>query len=215
VGKKAVTEHFFARPITKLEQSVSVERNNPTSRRAAQEAITKRSVDYRLPPLIVFAEGTTSSTNSLLPFKRGVFVPRQPLMLICLSFLNRTGGGIQEMSYGGIVEDLYFPLCNFVNFVRIDILPTYYPTEVEKQNTHLFAENVRNVLCAELGRHFPAALLAPFGRRDMLRLFDLLKFSNCEQLIDLLSYYREWKKSLGVEDNKVKIDELISFQKSN
>jgi len=117
------------------------------------------------------------------------------------------------MSYGGLAVDLYFSLCNFVNFVRVDILPTYYPTEVEKQNTRLFAENVRNVLCAELGRHFAAALLAPIGQRDMSRLLDILKLTTAEQLIDLLMHYREWKKSLGEKENKVIIDELVSFQK--
>lgn len=71
------------------------------------------------------------------------------------------------MSFRSAFDDFYIPLCNFINFARVDILPTYYPDEQEKANPELFAQNVRSLMHKELCRHFPTASLSMLTNGDV------------------------------------------------
>lgn len=70
------------------------------------------------------------------------------------------------MSFQSLFHDIYIPFCNFINFARVDILPTYYPDEQEKANPELFAQNVRSLMHEELCRHFPSASLSVLTNGD-------------------------------------------------
>ncbi|KAM7175658.1 lysophosphatidylcholine acyltransferase 1 isoform 2-T2 [Macrochelys suwanniensis] len=51
----------------------------------------------------------------------------------------------------GALEILWLTLCQFHNFVEIEFLPVYIPSEEEKKNPSLYANNVRRVMAEALG----------------------------------------------------------------
>jgi len=65
-----------------------VDRNNPDSRGATVDAINNhvRTWKNRDRPVVLFPEGTTSSGESLLEFRKGAFVPGKPVRPVVLKY---------------------------------------------------------------------------------------------------------------------------------
>jgi lysophosphatidylcholine acyltransferase/lyso-PAF acetyltransferase len=184
----------------KCELTIWVDKTSYESRQATKEAISTRAKDKRMPRLLVFAEGTTSSPNSLLIFKTGAFLPGVPVAPVCLSLLNKTGGGMQEMSFRSLLDDFYFPLCNFVNYARVDILPTYYPNEREQSDPVFFAENVRLLLYKELCKYFTSVILSPIMTDDVRVRYRSLQPETREQLDEF--YLSDLFEKIGLKTYK-------------
>jgi hypothetical protein len=115
------------------------------------ELITQRVKNKRLPPLLIFPEGTTKAPKFLLKFKSGAFRGGHPVNPVVLSFMNSRSYATQE--FFGNFHDLYNPLCNFINFIRVDILPLYEPLANEVKDHKLYAENVRAVMLETMKKY--------------------------------------------------------------
>ena len=99
---------------------------------------------------VIFPEGTYSNGKHLLKFKSGAFVPGHPLTPIAFSFPEYTPFWNREESSFGV--QLYRILSRWYTPVEIHFLPLYTPSEEEKQDPKLFAENVRTLLSEATGR---------------------------------------------------------------
>lgn len=97
-----------------------------------------------LPPVAIFPEGTTTSGNYMLRFRTGAFVAGTPVAPIIIRYPFRHF----SPSYESIrtVPYLYRLLSQFCNNVAYLRLPVYYPSEAEKADPRLYADNVMNLI---------------------------------------------------------------------
>eukprot|EP00798_Chlamydomonas_sp_ICE-L_P011193 gene11193-18810_t len=101
-------------------------------------------------PLLVLApEGTCSNGKCLLKFKTGAFVLGRPILPILYKYKHKH----HNPAWTVIIEPWHFLrlLCQWVNFLEVEILPPYFPNEDETKDPLLFAENVRKLMSEKLG----------------------------------------------------------------
>jgi len=116
----------------------------------------------RLPPVMVFPEGTTVNQRHVIAFQRGAFVPAVPVMPIAMEYPFCALDVAQPPHVPNYVVFLR-QLCTLWNRVRVTYLPVYTPSAAERADPKLFAEGVRGTLALRLGRS-----LAPHTDRDAL-----------------------------------------------
>ncbi|KAH9509527.1 Lysophosphatidylcholine acyltransferase 2 [Bulinus truncatus] len=103
--------------LTEFSQPVLVKREDPNSRINTIKEIQRRAQSGgQWPQIIIFPEGTCTNRTCLISFKQGAFYPGVPVQPVCVRYPNR----------------LY--------------LPVYSPSEEEKKDPKLFANNVREVM---------------------------------------------------------------------
>ena len=125
------------------------------------------------PPLLVFAEGTTTNGSFISTFVHSLLRPRHllssPPMLAFPAAQFRTGafragtpvqpvvlrfGGRRFIPTWDTIPALHYIfrlLTQFSNSVSVQFLPGHVPTDAEKQNAALFAQNVRRELSQASG----------------------------------------------------------------
>ena len=99
---------------------------------------------------VIFPEGTYSNGNHVLKFKSGAFVPGHPVTPIAFTFPEYTPFWNREESTFGV--QIYRILGRLYTPVTVHFLPLYTPSDEERQNPQLFAENVRLLLSQATGR---------------------------------------------------------------
>jgi len=97
------------------------------------------------PPILVFPEGTTTTSNTLLQFKKGAFLSGQPVQPVVVQypFCNF------EMVWGGDANAGWVAwrmLSQVYNCMTVEYLPVVTPTEDEKKDPDLFATRVRELM---------------------------------------------------------------------
>ena len=110
----------------------------------------KQSLDEDVYRHVIFPEGTYSNGKHVLQFKSGAFVPGHPVTPIAFTFPEYTPFWNREESTFGV--QIYRILGRLYTPVTIHFLPLYTPSEEERQNPKLFAENVRVLLGKTTGR---------------------------------------------------------------
>lgn len=112
-----------------------------------QNLMHREESDVLPPRLLIFAEGTTSNGRSLLRFHKGAFCTEMPVQPVVLRY--------RWWKFNPSI-------CNRVNWILWWIaaqaqlyqvaeaihLPPYVPTEAERRDFELYAENVRRVMAA-------------------------------------------------------------------
>lgn len=96
----------------------------------------------------IYVEGTTTNGKALICYKQGAFsagVPVQPVLLrYRYWFLSP-----HWVPAGPRTPFLVFRMmCQFINFMEVEYLPVYTPSEAEIKDPILYADNVRH-LCAD------------------------------------------------------------------
>lgn len=99
---------------------------------------------------VVFPEGTYSNGKHVLQFKSGAFVPGHPVAPIAFTFPEYTPFWNREESTFGV--QIYRILGRLYTPITIHFLPLYTPSEEERNNPKLFAENVRALIGEATGR---------------------------------------------------------------
>eukprot|EP01061_Rhynchopus_euleeides_P048008 TRINITY_DN9977_c0_g1_i3.p1 TRINITY_DN9977_c0_g1~~TRINITY_DN9977_c0_g1_i3.p1 ORF type:complete len:547 (+),score=242.74 TRINITY_DN9977_c0_g1_i3:89-1729(+) len=133
--------------------AILVDRLDKDSKRKTMEEIKRRCGDPDAPQLMIFPEGTLNNQKALFTFKPGAFEPGMPvqpvIFKIPFSHFNPCWTG--EATGGNEVgEVLWRCVSQFVNRLEVKVLPVYHPSEEEKKNKMLFAENVRRLMAANL-----------------------------------------------------------------
>ncbi|MFT7811738.1 lysophosphatidylcholine acyltransferase 1-like isoform X1 [Arapaima gigas] len=108
--------------LIKFIRPVFVSRSDQDSRRKTVEEIKRRAHSGgEWPQIMIFPEGTCTNRSCLITFKPGAFIPAVPVQPVVLRYPN-------EM-----------------------FLPIYTPSEEEKNNPALYANNVRSIMAKALG----------------------------------------------------------------
>lgn len=153
VAKKEVANVPLLGDLFRMIQPILVDRTSSSSREEVSNEINRRASwsddSSQWNPIVIFPEGTTTNGSVLVAFKYGAFksaVPVQPVV-IRYPFINFDVSLVNGIS-GGML--LLRSLCQFVNYMEVEYLPIYKPSEKEKKNVALYANNVRAKMAAAL-----------------------------------------------------------------
>ncbi|XP_029867585.1 lysophosphatidylcholine acyltransferase 1 isoform X1 [Aquila chrysaetos chrysaetos] len=138
--------------LIKYIRPVFVSRSDQDSRRKTVEEIKRRAQsDGKWPQIMIFPEGTCTNRSCLITFKPGAFIPGVPVQPVVLRYPNKLDTITWTWQGPGALEILWLTLCQFHNSVEIEFLPVYIPSEEERKNPVLYANNVRRVMAEALG----------------------------------------------------------------
>ncbi|XP_028820026.1 lysophosphatidylcholine acyltransferase 1 [Denticeps clupeoides] len=206
--------------LIKFIRPVFVSRSDQDSRRKTVEEIKRRACSGGVwPQIMIFPEGTCTNRSCLITFKPGAFIPAVPVQPVVLRYLNDMDTITWTWQGPGAFKILWLTLCQLHNSMEIEYLPTYTPSEQERRNPALFANNVRRVMAKALNvpitdysfedcqlsmvqgplRPPGNSCLLEFSR--LLRLLGLKTGVTEEVLQDLASRAQKlWGDRLGLED---------------
>ncbi|XP_067914779.1 lysophosphatidylcholine acyltransferase 1-like isoform X1 [Heterodontus francisci] len=138
--------------LIKYIQPVLVSRSDQHSRRKTVEEIKQRALSNgRWPQVMIFPEGTCTNRSCLITFKPGAFIPGVPVQPVVLRYPNKMDTITWTWQGPGALKILWLTLCQLHNNVEMEFLPIYMPSEEEKKNPILYANNVRKVMAKALG----------------------------------------------------------------
>uniref|UniRef100_A0A8C6S1Q9 Lysophosphatidylcholine acyltransferase 4 n=1 Tax=Neogobius melanostomus TaxID=47308 RepID=A0A8C6S1Q9_9GOBI len=133
--------------LLEFNQAVLVSRKDPQSRKKAVAQLNERLTSNGYwPQMLMFPEGTTTNGKALLKFKPGAFLAGVPVQPVLLRYPNKLVISLFETCY----------------------LPVYNPSEEEKNDPGLYADNVQKVMAQALG--IPATDYVLEGRIPMRKL---------------------------------------------
>lgn len=157
--------------VTKYFMPISVARDDPESRRKTINEIKDRlksRVQYmknrdlkiarednpsamNWPTLYSFSEGTVGNGDYLMKFKYGAFIPGHPVQPVFIRHHNPMNTTTWTWIGPSLYKIIWLTLCQFQTTTVINILPLYKPSQREKEDAKLFANNVRGVIARHLG----------------------------------------------------------------
>uniref|UniRef100_A0ABM5GA91 Lysophosphatidylcholine acyltransferase 1 n=1 Tax=Pogona vitticeps TaxID=103695 RepID=A0ABM5GA91_9SAUR len=138
--------------LIKYIRPVFVSRSDQESRKKTVEEIRRRAQSNgKWPQIMIFPEGTCTNRSCLITFKPGAFIPGVPVQPVILRYPNKLDTITWTWQGPGALKILWLTLCQFHNFVEIEFLPVYIPSEEERRNPSLYANNVRRVMAKALG----------------------------------------------------------------
>ncbi|CAL4963955.1 unnamed protein product [Urochloa decumbens] len=138
--------------ISKCLGCIFVQRESKSSgSKGVSGAVTERVLevckDKNTPLMLLFPEGTTTNGDYLLPFKTGAFLASAPVQPVILRYPYRRFSPAWDSMDGA--RHVFLLLCQFVNYMEVVRLPVYYPSEQEKKDPKLYANNVRKLIAME------------------------------------------------------------------
>ncbi|XP_020205244.1 lysophospholipid acyltransferase LPEAT1 isoform X2 [Cajanus cajan] len=152
VAKRSVAKLPLVGLISKCLGCVLVQRESKSSdfkgvSAVVTERIREAHQNTSAPIMMLFPEGTTTNGEFLLPFKTGGFLAKAPVLPVILSYHYQRFNPAWESISG--VRHVIFILCQFVNYMEVTQLPTYYPSQQEQDDPKLYANNVRRLMASE------------------------------------------------------------------
>ncbi|XP_053677906.1 lysophosphatidylcholine acyltransferase-like [Anopheles nili] len=141
---------FFGKLID-YAQPIYVCREDPHSRQTTiREIIQRANSKEDWPQILIFPEGTCTNRTSLIKFKPGAFYPGVPIQPVLMRYPNKVDTVTWTWEGPNAVQLLWRTLTQFHTFCEIEFLPVYYPSEAEKTNPKLYADNVRLLMAKAL-----------------------------------------------------------------
>jgi lysophosphatidylcholine acyltransferase/lyso-PAF acetyltransferase len=139
--------------VTHALRAIYVARDDPASRRECTDEILRRVQDSAAgwPKILIFPEATTHSTEVLLEYKKGAFLPSVPVQAVAIKYQNRSNTMVWSDRGTGLITSLYLTLCQFHNSLEVEFLPVHHTTPEEAANPEVFAENVRKEVSRATG----------------------------------------------------------------
>ncbi|KAJ4965043.1 hypothetical protein NE237_016892 [Protea cynaroides] len=152
VAKKSVAKLPLIGLISKCLGCVYVQRESKSSDFKGVSGIVIERVKEAhqnefAPMIMLFPEGTTTNGDFLLPFKTGAFLSKCPVRPVILRYPYLRFSPAWDSIAGA--RHVILLLCQFVNHIEITRLPVYYPSEQEKEDPKLYANNVRKLMANE------------------------------------------------------------------
>ncbi|XP_066141595.1 lysophosphatidylcholine acyltransferase isoform X2 [Euwallacea fornicatus] len=133
-------------------QPIYVWRDDPDSRQKSVKEIIKRATsDMDWPQILIFPEGTCTNRSCLISFKNGAFYPGVPIQPVCIRYPNKLDTVTWTWEGPSALKLLWLTLTQPSSNCEVEFLPIYYPSEEEKRDAKLFANNVRAVMAKALG----------------------------------------------------------------
>ena len=152
VNREENKELLFIGKCVQFAQAIFVSRDTQQSREECKQEIRRR-VNSSLPwrQFLIFPEGTTSNRKALMAFKPGGFLAGRTVQPVLIKYhlKHDTVSWTWDQPHGFIACFLY-TICQWKNDVELQYLPPYTPSEEERENPVLFANNVRAVMAEAL-----------------------------------------------------------------
>ncbi|KAM3872931.1 lysophosphatidylcholine acyltransferase 1 [Diretmus argenteus] len=138
--------------LIKYIRPVFVSRSDQDSRKKTVEEIKRRAHSGgEWPQIMIFPEGTCTNRSCLITFKPGAFIPAVPVQPVLIRYPNKMDSITWTWQGPGAFKILWLTLCQLHNEFELEYLPIYTPSEEEKKNPALFANNVRHLMAKALG----------------------------------------------------------------
>ncbi|KAL8250634.1 hypothetical protein R6Q59_034327 [Mikania micrantha] len=152
VAKRSVGKLPLVGLISKCLGCIYVQRESKSSdfkgvSGVVNDRINESLQDKSAPMVMLFPEGTTTNGDYILPFKTGAFLSKAPVLPVILKYPYRRFSPAWDTISGR--RHVILLLCQFVNNITVMRLPLYYPSQEEKENPKLYAENVRRLMARE------------------------------------------------------------------
>lgn len=158
--------------LLEFNQSVLVSRKDPESRKKCVSQICERvTSDGRWPQMLMFPEGTTTNGRALIKFKPGAFLAGVPVQPVLLHYPGEPD--TVRWTWKGLtwLGTLWHTTSQIYTSVTVEFLPVYTPSQEEKQNPDLYAENVQKLMAKAL--RVPATDYVMEGRFPVKKLGNL------------------------------------------
>ncbi|XP_065192519.1 lysophosphatidylcholine acyltransferase 1-like [Sycon ciliatum] len=152
-------------PLIDVVAPIYIRRERKESRQLAQQEIVRRTKQGGWPPIMIFVEGTCTNRRAMLPFKAGAFSPGAPVQPMILRYEGSPHCIWTTTHPLFLIFILY---CTPMNNASVEFMEPVIPTEEEKKDAPLYAENVRRKMAKYLG--IP---LSSYRHRDFLRMQQL------------------------------------------
>ncbi|XP_062501153.1 lysophosphatidylcholine acyltransferase 2-like isoform X2 [Corticium candelabrum] len=136
--------------LVKATQQILVDRDITGLNDEAVKSITDRARDNRWPHIFIFPEGVCTNRKALVTFRRGAFVAGCPVQPVLFHYRNKMDTTTWTWTGLSAHFSFYLTLCQFANYLEIEYCPVYTPSNQEKEDPILYANNVRNVLAKKL-----------------------------------------------------------------
>ncbi|XP_015186885.1 PREDICTED: 1-acylglycerophosphocholine O-acyltransferase 1 isoform X2 [Polistes dominula] len=141
---------FFGKLIN-YTQPVYVWREDPNSRQNTIKEIIERATSKEdWPQVMIFPEGTCTNRSCLITFKSGAFYPGVPVQPVCIRYPNKLDTVTWTWEGPGALKLLWLTLTQLNSSCEIEFLPVYKPSEAEKTDPKLYANNVRRIMAEAL-----------------------------------------------------------------
>ncbi|XP_071757453.2 lysophospholipid acyltransferase LPCAT4 [Centroberyx gerrardi] len=191
--------------LLEFNQSVLVSRKDPESRKKAVAQITERlTSDGYWPQMLMFPEGTTTNGSALIKFKPGAFLAGVPVQPVLLHYPNKLD--TVRWTYKGTtwIEALWHTTSQLYTNMTVEYLPVYKPSQEEKDDPNLYADNVQKLMAKALG--VPATDYVMEGRVPVSKLggLSLPLEPPARQTLSLLH-----KDGLGASEVEAALDRMI------
>ncbi|XP_063983890.1 lysophosphatidylcholine acyltransferase isoform X2 [Diachasmimorpha longicaudata] len=132
-------------------QPVYVWRDDPNSRQNTIKEIIERATSKEdWPQVMIFPEGTCTNRSCLITFKCGAFYPGVPVQPVCIRYPNKLDTVTWTWEGPGALKLLWLTLTQLNSSCEIEFLPVYRPSEAEKTDPKLYANNVRRLMAEAL-----------------------------------------------------------------
>ncbi|XP_033223381.1 lysophosphatidylcholine acyltransferase isoform X2 [Belonocnema kinseyi] len=132
-------------------QPVYVWRDDPNSRQnTIKEIIERATSEEDWPQVMIFPEGTCTNRSCLITFKSGAFYPGVPVQPVCIRYPNKLDTVTWTWEGPGALKLLWLTLTQLNSSCEIEFLPVYKPSEAEKTDPKLYANNVRRLMAEAL-----------------------------------------------------------------
>ncbi|KPP68656.1 lysophospholipid acyltransferase LPCAT4-like, partial [Scleropages formosus] len=138
--------------LLEFNQSLLVSRKDPESRRRCAAQLSERlQSNGRWPQMLLFPEGTTTNGQALIKFKHGGFAPGVPVQPVLLRYPNKLDTVRWTWKGTGWVQALWYTTSQLYTNITVEFLPVYSPSEEEKRDPTLYADNVQKLMAQKLG----------------------------------------------------------------
>lgn len=130
--------------------AIFTDRQNPESTEFAYNEIQRRVNDPKWPQMLLWPEGTTHNRLACPRHKLGSYKPGLPVQPLVLRFPNRWETDVWTFKGPGVPSLWFYSLMQLWINIEIEYLEPYRPSEEEKKNPRLFANNVRHYISEHL-----------------------------------------------------------------
>eukprot|EP01084_Bolivina_argentea_P239102 401839_1 len=130
-------------------QTIWINRLVRHGRREAIQQILRHVADPKLPPLVIFPQGTCSEIGILTTFKKGGFLSGLPVQPVGIDWYWNMHADLSFLNSAAF--EIFYAMCQVINFVTVQFLDVHEPTEKEKHDPIFYGNNVRTEIANRLG----------------------------------------------------------------
>ena len=105
----------------------------------------------RWPQILVYAEGVNTNGSALVKFKTGAFEPGVPVQPVLVKYPNKYATTTWSWAGTNAIQTFIWTISQFHVYQELQFLPVYQPSEAEKNDPNLYAENVRKIMAKAAG----------------------------------------------------------------